>query len=76
MVANEENITQQEEGIVPINVPAAASRVAVFENMPNALLAAGPLVKARCYIILDTPQAKVIDKKTGKVILTTEFEPQ
>ena len=59
MVANEENITQQGEGIVPINVPAAASHVAGFETMPNALLAAGPLVKARCYIILDTPQAKL-----------------
>ena len=44
--------------------------------MPNPLLAAGPLVKAGCYIILDTPQAKVIDKKTGKVILMAEFEPR
>ena len=44
--------------------------------MSNALLAAGPLIKAGCYIVLDTPQAKAIDKKTGKVILTADFEPQ
>ena len=74
MVANGNTIAQQEEGIIPFHISAAAAHVAVFENMPNALLAAGPLVKAGCYIILDTPQAKVIDKKTGKVILTSEFE--
>jgi len=62
MVANGEKIKQEEEDIVPFNVLAAAARVVVFENMPNALLAAGPLVKAGCYIVLDTPQAKVIDK--------------
>ena len=72
MAANGDKITQTAEGTVPFNAPAAAAaaHVAVFENMPNALLAAGPLVKAGCYIILDTPQAKVIEKKTGKVILT------
>ena len=46
MVANGDKITQQEGVIVPFNVPVAATNVAVFENMPNALLAAGPLVKA------------------------------
>ena len=51
------------------------AHVAVFKNMPNALLSTGPLVKAGCYIVLDTPQAKVIDKKTGKVILTADVEP-
>ena len=61
MVANGEKITQIEEGIVPFGVPAAAAQVAVFETMPNALLAAGPLVKARCFIVLDTPQAEVLD---------------
>ena len=69
-------ITQQEEGLVPFSVPAAGTHVAVFENMPNALLAAGLLVKAGCYIILNTSQAKVINKKTGKIILTAEFEPR
>ena len=54
---------------------AAAAHVAVFKNMPNALLAAGPLVKAGCYIVLDTPQAKVIVKNTGNVILTADFKP-
>ena len=51
MVANGEKITQIEEGIVPLfDVPAAAAaHVAVFKNMPNALLTAGPLVKAGCY---------------------------
>ena len=43
MVANGEKITQQAEGIVPFNVPIAAAHVDVFENMPNVLLAAGPL---------------------------------
>ena len=76
MVANGDKIKQQEEGLVPFDVPAAAAHVAVFKNIPNALLAAAPLVKAGCYIILDTPQAKVIDKKTETVILTAEFEPQ
>ena len=66
---------KNEEGIVPFDVPAAAAHVAVFKNVPNALLAAGPLVKAGCYIVLDIPQAKVIDKKAGKVILTADFEP-
>ena len=76
MVANGKKRTQIEEGIVLFDVPAAAAaHVAVFKNMPNALLAAGPLVKAGCYIILDTSQAKVIAKKTGKVILTADFEP-
>ena len=56
MVANGDKITQQEEGIVPFNVPTAAAHVAEFEKMPNALLlAAGLLEKAGCYIILDTP---------------------
>ena len=49
MVANGGKIKQIEEGIVPFDVPAAAAHVAVFKNMPNALLAAGPLVKAGCY---------------------------
>ena len=71
MVANGDKITQTAEGIVPFNVPAAA-HVAVFKKTSNVLLAAGPLVKAGCYIILDTPQAQVIDKKTGTVILTAE----
>ena len=77
MVANGDKIiTQQEEGIVSFNVPAAAAaHVAVFENMPNVILAAGPLVKAGWYIIYYTSQAKAIDKKTGKVILTAEFKP-
>jgi len=74
MVANGETIKQIKEGIVPFDVPAAAAHVAVFKNMPNALLAAGPLVKAGCYIVLDTPQAKVINKKTGKVILISNLE--
>jgi len=75
MVANGEKIKQIEEGIVPFDVPASAAHVAGFKNMTNALLATGPLVKGGCYIILDTLQAKVIDKKTGKVILTANFEP-
>ena len=75
MVANGDKIMQQEEGIIPFNVPTTAVNVTIFDKMPNALLAAGPLVKVGCYIILDTPQAKVIDKKMGKVILTAEFEP-
>ena len=58
MFANGDKIKQIEEGIVPCDVPVAAAHVAVCINMPNALLAAGPLVKAGCYIILDTPQAK------------------
>ena len=66
MVANGDKITQIEEGIVPFDVPTGAAHVAVFKNMSNALLAAGPLIKAGCYIVLDTPQAKVIDKKTEK----------
>ena len=48
VVANGEKITQQAECIVPFDVPAAAAHVAVFENMPNVLLAAGPLIKAGC----------------------------
>ena len=55
MVANGDKITQQAEGRVPFNVPDTAAPVAVFDHMPNALLAAGPLVKAGCCIILDTP---------------------
>ena len=51
-------MTQIEGGNVPFNVPKAASKVAVFDNMPQALLWCGPLVKAGCYIILDTPQAQ------------------
>jgi len=74
MVANGDKIKQIEEGIVPFDVPAVAAHIAVFKNMPNVLLAAGPLVKTGCYIVLDTPQAKIIDKKTGKVILTSDFE--
>jgi len=46
MVANGDKITQTAEGIVPFNVPAAAAHVAVFKNIPTALLAAGPLVKS------------------------------
>ena len=75
MVANGDKITQIEEGIVPFDVPTAAAHVADFKNMSNALLAAGPLVKAGCYIVLDTLQEKLLDKKTGKVILTADFEP-
>ena len=75
-VVNGESMTQQEKGYVPFNVPPlAVSHVAVFDHMPNPLLGCGPLIKASCYINLDTPQAQVIDKKTGKVILTAEFEP-
>ena len=46
MVANGDKITQTAAGIVPFNVPAAAAHVAVFKNIPTALLAAGPLVKS------------------------------
>ena len=66
-------MTQIEGGNISFNFPAAASKVAIFENMPQVLLGCGPLVKAGCYIILDTPQAQVIDKKIGKVILTNEM---
>ena len=74
-LANGENKTQQGEGIVPINVPPTAAHVAVFDHMPNALLTAGPLVKAGCCIILNTPQAQVIDKKIDNIILPADFEP-
>ena len=76
MVANGDKITQQAEGRVPFNVPDTAASVAVFDHMPNALLAAGPLVKAGCYIILDTLQATVINKKTGNIVLTADFDTQ
>ena len=55
MVANGEKITQIEEGLALFNIPTAAAHVAVFKNIRNALLAAGPIVNAGCYIVLDTP---------------------
>jgi len=62
-------ITRQEEGIVPFNVPAAAAaaHVAVFENMPNVLLAAGPLVKGGCYtLFLAHHKRKLLTRRREK----------
>ena len=51
----------------------------VLDQMPNAmphtLLGCGPLIKVGCYIILYIPQVLVIEKKTGTIVLTAEFEP-
>ena len=43
--------------------------------MPNPLVGCGRFVKQDCHVVLDTPTAQVIDKKTGKVLLSADFEP-
>ena len=74
-VANGESMEQVEAGTLPFDVPAAASNVHVFENMPRPLIGCGKLVKAGCKIVLDAPEAQVIDKATNKVIMTGRFDP-
>ena len=66
MDANGDKITQQEEGIVPFNVPTTAANVTIFDKMPNALLATGPLVKAGCTLFLTHHKQKALTRKQEK----------
>ena len=73
-VANGDSMHQTETGTIPFNnLPASATSVAIFKHMPHPLLSCGQLIKAGCKIILDDPQALVVDKTTGNVILKANF---
>ena len=75
-VANGDSMHQIESGTIPFNhLPSTSTSVAIFEHMPHGLLGCGRFVKDGCKVILDNPQATVIHKNTGKIILTASFDP-
>lgn len=70
IVADGDTIDQIAEGKAPFNkIPTTAADVQIFPNMPNALISGGKLAKARGKIILDDPEAVVINKRTNEVVL-------
>ena len=75
-VANGNSMQQVATAPLPFeNIPEGADGASLFANMPNPLLGCGRFVKEGCYVVLDTPTAQVIDKKTGNVIISADFEP-
>ena len=76
IVADGDTIDQIAEGKAPFNkIPTTAADVQIFPNMPNALISGGKPVKAGCKIILDYPEAVVINKRTNEVEMTARFDP-
>ena len=66
-----------ESGTIPFNdIPNTATSVAIFEHMPHSLLGCGQFVKDGCKVVLEIPHAQVIQKATGKIIITANFNPQ
>ena len=76
IVADGDTIDQIAEGKAQFNkIPTTAADVQIFLNMPNALISGGKLVRAGCKIILDDPEAVVINKRTNEVVMKAEFDP-
>ena len=75
VVASGGIMNQTSEGKAPFkNLPKEAEDVQIFPKMSNPLLSAGKLVKSGCKVILDSPEATVINKETNKTILKARFD--
>ena len=65
MVANGDKITQQQEGIVPFNVPTAAAKVAVFKKCLMHYLQLAPLSKLDATLSLARHKQKYMARTHG-----------
>ena len=67
--ANNGSMSQTEEGELPFdNIPAGAEDVQMFENMHSPLLSGRKFVEKGCTLVFDTPNAHVVNGRTGDKI--------